>query len=239
MSNLSIYVVGHKEFRVPANDCYIPIQVGKMFTQKALPMISDDTGINIAEKNKTFCELTALYWIWKNAPDKDYVGLCHYRRYFYKFKLFGKVFGVMHRSDYQKILGKYDVLLPQKSVWKYSVRECYSQHGEGKDKDLVELRRVIQEIYPEYIAEYDSVLEGNNASYCNMMILRRELLDSYCTWLFEILFELEKRIDLSDYTPAQARVFGYLSEILLNVWIKHNRLSSGELYTKIKEYIGG
>lgn len=236
MSNLVVYVVGHKEFTSPKNDCYIPIQVGKKFTKKELPMISDDTGINIAEKNKTYCELTALYWIWKNLSDIEYIGLCHYRRYFYKYHIFGKTFGFMHNSDYKKLLCEYDILLPKKNVWDYSVRECYSGHGAGKDKDIIELRNVIEEKYPDYVSDFDKILNGNSASYCNMMVSNRQVLNAYCSWLFDILFDLENRIDLTGYTLAEARIYGYLSEILLNVWVEHNQLRVGELFTKIKEY---
>ena len=40
----------------------------------------DDEGDNISQKNKTYCELTAQYWAWKNE-DADYYGFFHYRRY--------------------------------------------------------------------------------------------------------------------------------------------------------------
>ena len=53
----------------------------------------------------------------------------------------------------------------------------------------------------------------------NMFIMRRELLNEYCSWLFEILFELEKRLDISGYSERDRRVFGYVGERLLDVWI--------------------
>lgn len=82
--DLTIYSVYHKEFAVPHCDYIQPIQVGKTFSKLELGFISDDIGENIAVKNKTFSELTALFWIWKNIEkvDSEFVGLCHYRRYF-------------------------------------------------------------------------------------------------------------------------------------------------------------
>ena len=64
----------------------------------------------------------------------------------------------------------------------------------------------------------------NEGHYCNMMICHKKTLDIYCEWLFDILFELEKNIDLSDYTPSEARIYGYLSELLLNVYTMKNNL---------------
>ena len=57
-----------------------------------------------------------------------------------------------------------------------------------------------------------------------MFVTGNKLFQNYCKWLFAILFEAEDRIDLRDYTEQEARIFGYLSEILLNVWVLKNRL---------------
>ena len=57
-----------------------------------------------------------------------------------------------------------------------------------------------------------------------MMICKKKKFDEYCHWLFDILFEVEKRTDITNYTVAEARIYGYLSEILLNVWVDYKRL---------------
>ena len=77
-----ILVVHHKKDKVYKDDIYTPIHAGKSLSNLELDMIGDDTGYNISEKNPYYCELTALYWAWKNLHDIDYLGLCHYRRYF-------------------------------------------------------------------------------------------------------------------------------------------------------------
>ena len=56
-----------------------------------------------------------------------------------------------------------------------------------------------------------------------MLICSKQLFDSYCEWLFKILFEFENIVDLSDYSKSQKRIFGYVSEILLNVWLIKNQ----------------
>ncbi len=59
----------------------IPIQVGAALTGERICEVRDNTGDHISEKNREYCELTALYWIWKNTSSQ-YAGLCHYRRHY-------------------------------------------------------------------------------------------------------------------------------------------------------------
>lgn len=82
MSELKLLVATHKSYIFPKADCYMPIHVGKRNSKLDLDIQGDDTGENISDKNSSFCELTALYWAWKNLDDYKYIGLVHYRRYF-------------------------------------------------------------------------------------------------------------------------------------------------------------
>ena len=95
---------------------------------------------------------------------------------------------------------------------------------DGKEEALEKLRLCIAGLYPDYLYDYDEVMNGYMASYFNMFVMPTRLMDKYCEWLFSILFQLEEQIDLSDYTPLQARIYGFLSERLLNVWVQHNKL---------------
>ena len=86
----SIFVATHKKFEFPLPDNYIPILVGSYKFDLSIYQRDDDGEFQISYKNKNYCELTGLYWIWKNIRT-DYVGLCHYRRYFInKKKCFGR-----------------------------------------------------------------------------------------------------------------------------------------------------
>ena len=84
-ADIRLYIAAHKEFTIPNGvdlneGMYIPLHVGKQ-GKSSLGFIGDDTGEHISIKNDTYCELTGIYWIWKNISC-DVVGLCHYRRYF-------------------------------------------------------------------------------------------------------------------------------------------------------------
>ena len=63
----------------------------------------------------------------------------------------------------------------------------------------------------------------------NMFAMKKVLFDEYCNWLFSILFELEKRIDISSYNQYEARVFGFISERLFNVWLEKQQLKVKEM----------
>ena len=63
----------------------------------------------------------------------------------------------------------------------------------------------------------------------NMFIMKKEILDGYCKWLFDILFELEKRVDTKDYTAFHNRFYGRVSELLLDVYINTNNISYKEV----------
>ena len=62
-----------------------------------------------------------------------------------------------------------------------------------------------------------------------MFIMRRDLLNAYCSWLFPVLFDIEARLDISAYDDYDRRVFGFLAERLLDVWIWTNRVPYTEM----------
>ena len=88
--------------------------------------------------------------------------------------------------------------------------------------DLDITREIIAERYPEYLEAFDATMKSTKGHRFNMLVMKRPLLDRYCNWLFDILFELEKRLDISDYSAYDRRVFGFVGERLLDVWIRAN-----------------
>ena len=80
--NIKIIVCCHKKDIFKESDIYKPIHVGKAISNIELGIQGDDTDENISSKNASYCELTGMYWAWKNLKNTDYIGLCHYRRYF-------------------------------------------------------------------------------------------------------------------------------------------------------------
>ena len=231
MKDVKIIVATHKKYQMPQDDVYIPLQVGKEGKQ-TLGYEEDNKGDNISTKNPYFCELTGLYWAWKNLKS-DYIGLVHYRRYFTIAKKIPKKENekfkyILNRNDIEKILEDTDIILPKKR--KYYIENLYSHYEHTMYiEPLDETRKIIEEKSPEYIEEFDKIHKRTSAHMFNMFIMKKDILDRYCTWLFDILFELEKRIDVTKYDEFHARFFGRVSELLLDIWINKNNLNYKEV----------
>jgi hypothetical protein len=227
---VKILVATHKKYEFPKDPIYIPIQVGKSINTD-LGYIGDNTGDNISEKNPNFCELTALYWAWKNL-DVEYIGLVHYRRYFGKKTVWGSIDkkkeDILNSNQLKRLLFKYDAILPKKRRYWIETNFSHYAHAHHKE-DLIKAKEIILNKYPDYIPSFDIVMNRTYSHRFNMLIMKKDILDQYCQWLFDILFELENIIDISNYSKTQARVFGYISERLLDVWLEVNKVNYKEL----------
>lgn len=232
MSDIKILVATHKKYDMPNSDIYLPIHVGKQ-SKEDLGFIGDNTGDHISYKNQNYCELTALYWAWKNL-DCKYIGLSHYRRYFTSANLLKRLSDkkkfelILEENEVQTILSEYDIILPKKR--NYFIETVWSHYKNAHQiEDLEETKKILVEQYPEYIESFNHVMKNKSLHLYNMFVMKKESFDSYCRWLFDILFELEKRVDITNYDDYQKRIFGFISERLFNVWINKNDL-------KIKEH---
>lgn len=216
---MTIFVVTHKPYCFPKSTDYVPIQVGNIFDENKL---SDSTGINIANKNKNYCELTALYWIWKNNNEEN-IGLVHYRRYFSGDLTFGDV-NIADKNYLDTLLSEYDLILPIRLD--IDIGPVYYQWAASHNlNDWIGIGEVISKLYPDYMQSFFEVSESRKMYAYNMFYSRKKLISGYCEWLFDILFEYEKKIELTEYDIYQSRLFGFLSERLFNIWIVHNRLN--------------
>lgn len=231
----ALYVAAHKPCALPDAPGYRPMQVGRALGPEPLGLPGDDTGDNISALNPYFCELTLLYWMWKNATD-DVLGLVHYRRYFApraRALVFAGAAGsgqpIAAADDFAEIGPTHDLLLAEPVRFQLqpiglpiSNEQQYSACVVGLDLPI--LRGVIAETTPDYLDCYDYVMRDNACSLYNMLVGRKAAVDAYAEWLFPLLFLLETRIPYRSYPPYQARVFGFLAERLLTVWAARNRM---------------
>lgn len=212
-ADLSVYVV-HSIYdrelaeKTERQSFEVPIQVGAALTDKKLFTVRDDTGENISEKNRQYCELTALYWMWKNDNSK-YVGLSHYRR---KFELNGTTI-----EDALKNIA--DVLVTTPIINFNTLRCQYGVNHDIRDWDV--LIEGIGKLYPEYMPAADTVQKGIYYYAYNMFITRKEIFDAYCEWLFPILEYCEKQIGTKE-NGYQNRYLGFLAERMLTIYLTHN-----------------
>lgn len=226
-------VAAHKDYTFPQDAGYLPVQVGHATSTISLPIAHDDSGDSISELNRSFCELTGLYWLWKNV-EADIYGLSHYRRYFSSASAGELILGrtIVSSSELATLLETYDVILSRpRNYWIESVRKHYcNAHNEA---DLEALERVLRLRHPEYLPAYERVISRTKVSLFNMFAMRAREFDAYCSWLFDILLNLRSEIRWEQYGPYQGRVFGFLAERLLNVWVEHNVASKRACYLPV------
>lgn len=228
--DIRIIVAAHKTYWMPRDPVYLPLQVGAA-GKEPMGFQSDADGDNISLYNPYYCELTDLYWAWKNLSC-DVVGLCHYRRYFAHRTLARspekKRKAIFHQEDYEALLREYDVIVPEKRHYYIeSVRSQYEHVHHKHNLDLV--GQIIAKRYPAYKAAFETVMERRSLYLWNMFVMDKERFDAYCTWLFDILFLLEPSVNLKDCSSYEARVFGFLAERLWNVWLEKQQLRKVEV----------
>ena len=251
-SNTKILICCHKTCELPKDDIFLPIQVGAAISDVDLGMQRDDmiNGLpcdNISAKNKSYCELTAMYWAWKNIkklyPNLEYIGLNHYRRFFNfnHFKSFREDFikNVSEIKDYkvnrvklQSLLNRYRFLISKSHMYKFSMFYTYCIFYNSEDYRI--LKNAIKEVQPDYYSDFIQVMEkGNVYSPFNMFFMSWKDFDAYCTWLFSILTVVEKKSIFKYYTPQQMRLFGYIAEFLTQVYMRRYRKNTKELIVNV------
>ena len=235
MSNIKIFICAHKEVSLPKHPYFLPIQAGAALHDLIIGYQPDNEGDNISIKNPHFCELTCHYWAWKNLKDVDIVGLNHYRRYFdytRKWPQFSADKHFIHTDDFlnqeyhfpnlEEIFSNYDIILPVARHWRVSNTQQYADYHIAKDWEM--LRQIIKERHPEYMPAFEKTMDHSNKSVgYNMFITKWKHFDAYSEWLFDILFEVERRVPPID-DPIQSRIYGYMSERLINVFCAHHHL---------------
>lgn len=214
-------------------------------------LIGDDTGDSISARNNEFSECTVLYWMWKNLPLQDYkyIGLFQYRRQLILNEVFDnakddtekKAYKCVHfknvSSNFGKTIGltddritellsEYDCILPYSSdlgvlgissPYEDWVRRIPGVHVD----DLVELERLMKQKHPELADAFGRYLNAPYKRMYQIFIARPEIVENYCAWMFDILFEADKYADTSLYTVNGRRTLGYLAEILYGFYFTY------------------
>ena len=225
-----IAVASHKRYPVREDKLYLPVMAGSVFmtSEETSGYLRDDSGDNISDRNPGYSELTVLYWMWKHC-DADNIGICHYRRYF-TVKSFlrrsisfagiskrsnGKLNAVLTYDEADELLKDNRIILP--APRNYFIETNYSQFAHAHGAEALDEARSILEA--EYRDAFDRRMSMTSGHRFNMFIMRKSLMDEYCTWLFGVLFELERRLGLNGSQACSDRIYGFVAERLLDVWI--------------------
>ena len=239
--DLKIYVSYFNPFQIiPQNSVLIPVQAGKEKSKNDLNILGDNTGENISSLNNIYSELTVLFWVWKNCQASKYVGFCHYRRFFdfnnkeyfplpYKKHNENELlnFNVLPQNNVIDLLNNYDLIIPRKIVMPHSLKRNYEKNHNAQH--IVELRNTIYKLFPEYLPSFDYTFEKTNKlPPYNMFVAKWELFHQYCNFIFTIFADLQKDIKIPE-DKHQQRIFGFMSERLLAVFIEHHKLKTKEI----------
>jgi hypothetical protein len=235
---VKVYVVTHLD-TPPINIPYCAVlRTGAAGKTLRADVLSDATLENISHKNRYYCELTALYWIWKNTTDER-VGLCHYRRYFspvlfpdsikkgaaVNFDVARTLLGYDSQGvlfDVELKLG--DIIIPTKIHSGVSAESWYC--ATLSRDDWGQMIKALWFVHPQEAAAAERFLTTvQPAHFWCMFIARREILNAYCEWIFPLLFHLETLI-----TPSEdnflCRVYAFMAEHLFNWWTFSRGLSA-------------
>ncbi len=192
-----------------------PIQVGAALTDARVADILDCTGENISYKNVNYCELTALYWIWKNrllgaeTNREKYYGLFHYRRIL-----------DINEEDIRRMADKnVDVLLPFPTIHEPDIREHHQRYVKESDWDA--MLQALKEIEPKYYEAYDTIFSQQYLYNYNILVAKAEILVKYCEWLFPIL-ERAEELSVPKGNERADRYIGYLGENLLTLYFLYH-----------------
>lgn len=214
--NSHIYIMTHKTFTPPSDSTYLPLHVGSALGQE-LGYLRDDSGENISALNPFYGELTGMYWLWHNCPNVDIVGTCHYRRYF-----INESQALLNANDCERILSDYDVIAPKKMDAEQPYLATFAESHNVEDLLLV--ADAIEKLYPEYGPAFEEAMQSNLYFYGNLLVMKKDLYDKYCEWLFTLFAEVGEHLHLENYDNYHKRIFGFLSENLISVFILSNQL---------------
>lgn len=230
MGDIALYVCCHQETEIPAHPLLRPIQVGAALARRRFPgFLHDDEGENISERNRAYCELTAQYWAWKNSG-AEYCGFFHYRRFLYPDTAARRPYRLsrlptettlkdLGYDNFDQLIRQYDLILPMREEMYVPVREHYANAQFHHKDDLSRMECIIAELYPEDAAAADAYFSGTKQVFGNIFIMRRNVFEKYCAWLFPLLEEFDRRTDMSGWSPQEVRADGYLAERLLGVFV--------------------
>lgn len=232
--DIRLFVCCHRPSPVPRHPLLYPVQVGASFADTHFPdFLYDDTGENISGKNRSYCELTAHYWAWKNVK-ADYYGFFHYRRYLYpdvrvkqpyriEQKPTSSLLEKLGYGKFAELIQHYDLILPKGENMYVPVWEHYAQAPFHHKEDLELVRKILLARHPEFTDAAKEYLNGSLCYFGNIFIMRSEVFQAYCAWLFPLLEEFDTQADTSGYSPQERRVDGYLAERLLGIYVARLR----------------
>ncbi len=232
-----------KSHAEPYGNILLPVSAGADLYHENDPLLSlhDNTGENISRKNPSYCELTVQYWAWKNV-DCDVCGLFHQRRYLdFSGTPCQRPYRILDTPDEHTVqtLGldsvadwtdQYPIIASARENLYESVEAFYNRNDRRQFDDIKLLREVIADLYPAYSSSAEQYFRGTMSYFCNIFVMEKQQFDRYSQWLFDILFEYEKRKPKELCYP---REMGKLGERLFGVYMTYIAAQTDIAWTEL------
>ena len=222
-----------------------PVSAGTALYNKNDIVLSmhDNDGDNISNKNPSYCELTVQYWAWKNLRC-DVCGIFHQRRFLdlsginkrYPYRIAKQPDEITLQKaglSYQavcELTDKYSVIANRRENLYESVETFYNRNDRQNFDDIGLLKDIIKEKYSEYYPSAEKYFKGTYSYFCNVFIMDKKMFDCYSEWLFDILFEYEKRKPENLFYP---REMGKLGERLFGIYMTYIKDNTDISYTEL------
>lgn len=233
-NNVRLFICTHKEFEPQVfSDSYKILNAKKIESDSVL-------------KDDFYSEIYSYLYGIKNEDLRDYVGFCHYRRY---WKFMDKI------PDLDEVFKGVDVIVPKPLYFRRTLRETYGLCHNIEDYDL--MGKIIEEKYPQYYEKFKTFSECHVMFPCNMFIMKKEDFLEYIDFVKGVLDEWVSRVGtdimgrieankdkyLKDFAPNdtveyQYRIGGYLAERLTNIFImtKFKKVAMNEIILTEQKY---
>lgn len=257
--DLKIFVSHRSDLKsqVVKNEVFYPVECGSSLVHTS-DLQRDDEGDNISLRKDRYSELTVQYWAWRNCA-ADYYGLCHYRRYFsfsekcFEEDKYGNVIDEYIDSEsmtkyrlgdicsIKSLVDSNDIIVASpfnvKNAGHTSLIDQWNSNSYLKEEDLDLLKKIIADKSPEYIKAADDYLNSNIFYPCSLFIMSKRYFNEYSTWLFSILFEIEKNLDFTNFSEDRTRVLGHLGERMLGIFLTHIKKRDASVKIKVLQRV--
>ena len=181
----------------------VPIQAGAELTDVRICEKPDNTGDNISAGNRQYCEGTAMYWVWKNAP-AAWVGIEHYRRH------------LLVRPD--MLCDEIDAILPLPYICFPNVQ---AQFLRFVNEDTVNaLKSALRALYPGEYGDYVQCLHGKYHYAYNLIAAKSGVFADYCKWAWKVTDYIES---LGIKSINESRALAYILEMLTSIYFITNK----------------
>lgn len=219
--SIKTILIAHRPYWMPIDGCYLPVQVGCVGKETIHDSQRNDEGDNISSKNLNCRKFKELNLSWKNL-DADYLGLAHNRRHFAVKSSDDKNNRAASGEQLAESCSTTGVTLPK--ARNYSIKTNYTQYEHAHHDDFF-VHSIIADCEPKKTRNYYEIMNRTYGHRFNMFAMHRNLSNACCERLFDELFKLDYKLDISDYGKNDACVFGFVSEQLFDCWIGNNRLA--------------